>query len=186
MPQRAEFWALLADAHVKQGQLDKAKIFYTAARECTPDNVHGFVTVSADAYTRYPTEQLAAIALNLGHLEVAEKEIERLRPMAPARAAQLAEDLKRIASMVETPKDAKPCSYIIITSPPMNGPKQDWDDVMHEKNGLGGSEIMSCQRRITGLQRTITPLLQISKLLPAHFRQMAYKKLGNYISIHPV
>jgi glycosyltransferase involved in cell wall biosynthesis len=140
MPSRAEYWALLADSHVKQGKLSEGAIFYQAARACRPDPVHGFVALSIDAYDRYPTEQLATIALNQGNMDQAEIEISRLKPMNPARAAQLEADFKRVAAMCEIPKGAADCPDIIITCPPSGAPKQDWDDEMHEKQGLGGSE----------------------------------------------
>jgi len=60
--------------------------------------------------------------------------------MNPARAAQLDQDLARVSQMTAVNQNSKPSDDIIITCPPMSGPNQDWDEVMHEKRGLGGSE----------------------------------------------
>lgn len=186
LPSRAEYWSLVADAYVKQGRLTDAQIFYTAARACRPDNVFGFVNVAIDAYDRYPTEQLAAIALNLGQMDQAEREITRLSGINPARAEQLQNDFKRVAAMTEIPAGAKDCSDIIITCPPMNAPKQNWDDVMHEEHGLGGSETAAVElaefwQQMTGRQVIIFNNRQDVHTSKAGVKYLPLQQLPKYL-----
>lgn len=139
-PQRAEYWVLIGDAYIKKGDLPKAQLFYETARHCRPDSQNGFVTLSGHAYNKYPTEQLAVIALNLGELDRAKNEIDRLEKMNPARAFQLQTDWERLSRLTKYPIDAQETDEIVITTPVMHGPNQDWDERMHETRGLGGSE----------------------------------------------
>jgi glycosyltransferase involved in cell wall biosynthesis len=138
LPTRAEYWNLIADTYVMQGQLQNAIPYYSAARQVEPDTVNGTVYCAHDAYERYPTEQLACIYLNQGKIDQAEEEIQRLMRTNPARAEELFKDLERITSMVTVNTNAKDCDDIVITCPPAAA--KEWDDKVHEEIGLGGSE----------------------------------------------
>lgn len=140
VPSRAEYLVLMGDAYIRLNRLADAAIFYGAARECRPVSGDGLVIIADAAYDRYPTEQLAIIYINLGNFDRAETEISRLEKMVPERAKDLRADLARLRSMGTVQEHAVVTDDIVITSPPMGGPNQDWDEEMHEKRGLGGSE----------------------------------------------
>lgn len=138
VPQRAEFWCLIGDVYLQRNQVSEASHAYKTAIQCQPNDFNGTVVIYRHAYSEYPYQKLAQIALVSGNAVQAEEWIDKLHEMGSASVTDLEKELQRVKDLSEVRSGLPKSEDVIITCPPqMPG---DWDEITLEKNGHGGSE----------------------------------------------
>lgn len=156
-PQRAEFYNLIADCMIKQNRLVDAIPSLSAAKSCVMQAAPGFASAmfhSEEAYTTSPRINLAKIYANMGMMERAEAEAkEAADSWNHEESRAVLSELRRIRTLSEGYKNAKPCDDIVITCPP-NAPYL-WDADIAKKKSMGGSETACIEmaywlKRLTG------------------------------------
>ena len=156
-PNRAEYYVIIGDAHIKAGRLAQAIPFFNAARSCTnyiPPGARmtGPIFNMADAYGSYPTNQLARIYANLGDIQNALNEADLgITKYKNKESEIIKNDIKRV--IVDTKSaSSKPCEDIVISCFPS---PYEWDADIAKKRAMGGSEtaaieMASAIRRLSG------------------------------------
>lgn len=136
---RAEYWALLGDVYLMSGNLDNAVLAYKGALECKPNDLGGIVIVYDHAYSTYPREQLAKIALQIADFKNAEEHIDWLTTHSHPQAKIFAAELERLKDLSVVREDLPKTEDVIITCPP-TAAVTDWDENTLKQKGHGGSE----------------------------------------------
>ena len=142
-PLRAEFHVIVGDAYLRMGKNTEALPYLHAAKACpyqdSDNRMAGPLFVNADAYTYWPRLSLIRIYFQMGNIAGAKEMIEEARRLGPHEELELlAAEINRIEQMVEVSNAAKKTKDILITCPP--GGFYEWDGVVMEKQGIGGSE----------------------------------------------
>ena len=139
MPNRAEFWVLLGDIYLTQGQLPNAIMTYRSATQCIQDDLGGIIVVSGPAYGEYPKTQLAKLFLQAGNVTEAKVYIDWLIENKFPAGEGLMPDYHRIKDLTTVREGLPKVDDIIITCP-AGGPVADWDENTLKTVGHGGSE----------------------------------------------
>lgn len=141
-PRRAEFHNMIGDAFLKQGKLEDAIPFYSAATACGADESHktpSAIFRSEDAYGNYPFCQMARVFANVQKYELARKYAREAFDVSGSNESRsILADLDRITTQAESYKLAKQCEDIVLTTPPLHA--YPFDPAEAEKKAMGGSE----------------------------------------------
>ena len=146
-PQRAEFYSMIADCHIKQNRLLDAIPVLSAAKSCqlqASPQMASAMFHNEEAYTTSPRVNLAKIYANMGDLDRAENEArESVDKWDHEESRQILNEVRRIKSLSTGFKDAKPCDDIVIACPPHS--PYLWDKELVGKRSIGGSEIAAIE-----------------------------------------
>ena len=158
-PQRAEFYNLIADSHIKQNNPLAALPFYQAAKNCNPTNLPDSKMPTAlfaqpNLYGEYPMNQVARIYFNQGRFQEALEEAKKCYELykSDESKALVGEFDKAVAAV--NLNEAVDCEDIVLTCPP-NIHSSDWDEEMAKTKGMGGSETAAIEvckslKKLTG------------------------------------
>lgn len=142
MPLRAEFYVVMADALLKSGRGFEALPLYHAAKNCPmpdPTKAPSPIFHNADAYTYYPTIQIARLYAMAQDFEKAQKYAREAFDMADTKEVrQMLAELDSITTQSNGYKLAKPCDDIVITTPPQHA--YPFDPDVAKNKSMGGSE----------------------------------------------
>lgn len=156
-PQRAEFYTIAGDCHLKMNQWVNAIPFFHAATECILPQGNAVVSpvfFHQDAYTFYPKNQLARIYANIGQIDRAKSVAQQcLDQHGHSETKQILEELTRISSVITGMRTAKDCPDIVFSGTPQGA--YVWDGEEYRTKGMGGSETACIEMaewlaRITG------------------------------------
>ena len=175
-PTRAEFFCLLGDLFLMERNMPAAITNYIAARNCPETTLGGSTFAYKDAYSVYPTSQLATIYLNVGDVKRASEQLAHLPSLE--HKVKLQQQIDSLEKFTRINPQATEVQEIIITTPPyaMTG---EWDEEALRTQGLGGSE--------TACVEVAKYLHQISGLPVKVFNPRAeYKKEGSGVEYIPV
>ena len=141
-PHRAEFYSLIGDCLVRQGRIVDAIPSFAAAKACvmqqSPQSPSA-VFHNEEAYTTSPRVNLAKIYAQIGDMAKAEQEAKESAELySHEESKQILTEVRRIRSLSEGYKNAKPCDDIVITCPPQA--PYLWDAEIAKKKSMGGSE----------------------------------------------
>lgn len=139
MLSRAEYWCLLGDVYLSQGQLGEAQHSYQIALTCKPNDLGGTTVVFRHAYGEYPHMQLANICMQIGDLEGAKTHVDWLRANSCPSSLALESNLNRLMDLAVIRSGLPKTEDVVITCPP-GGAVTDWDENTLAEKGHGGSE----------------------------------------------
>lgn len=184
MLSRAEYWCLLGDVYLAQGQAGEAVQSYQIALTCKPNDLNGVVVVYRHAYEEYPHLQLANIFLQMGDLESASKHVERLKEMGHASAVDLEKRLHHLADLSLIRIGLPKTNDVVITCPPQ-GAVTDWDENTLESKGHGGSETAAIEvarwiKKKTGRAVKIFQPRQKRDVMPSGVEYVPSSELAGY------
>lgn len=143
-PNRAEFYVLAGDIHVKQKNLTGAIPFYHAATFCEkpPESgAAGAIYTSPDSSSVYPLNQLARIYFHTGNLERARSiATDAFRVYGNAETRAVLDELEKLGAPSSSNDVSALCPVedILISCHP-NG-FYEWDEKIAQERGIGGSE----------------------------------------------
>lgn len=141
-PQRAEFHIAMADAYLKLGRMADALPYFAAAKHCEPEGTVGRpgpIFSAADAYTRYPRNQMARIYANQGRFLNASKELNEVMAHWPnAETESIQEQMAKHQVKTQSYEKAQACEDIVISCPPQGA--YEWDSDLYKQKAMGGSE----------------------------------------------
>ena len=142
VPHRAEFHVIMGDCFLKQGKFYEAIPSYSAARSCIvgyPPGVAAAIFHNEEAYSVYPTNQLARIYAQTGDFKqaifYAKDSVDRWQN---TESQAILDELHRVHSISVGYESAVECDDIVITCPP-TGP-YTWDADLAKEKSMGGSE----------------------------------------------
>ena len=146
-PQRAEFYTIIGDCYIRQNRLVDAIPAYQAAKSCqfnVAPQVGTAVFHSEESYTTAPRLNLAKIYAQMGDMEKAEAEAkESVDRFNHEDSKGVLAEVRRIRSLANGYKDAKPCDDITIVCPPQA--PYLWDADLAKTRAMGGSEIAAIE-----------------------------------------
>lgn len=139
-PHRAEFHTIIGDCYLKLGKFVDAVPFFHSAMACTHNPGEPSAIFKQDmAYTTYPRNQLARIYANIGNLDqAADHAREAIIRYDNEESRTILAEIKKVQAQVLSYKNAKPCSDIVITTPPQGA--YLWDGEIAKTKAMGGSE----------------------------------------------
>ena len=146
IPNRAEFYTMLADCYIRQNKLIDAIPHLGAAKYCTlpTNNSPTAIFHSEEAYTVIPRLNLAKIYAQIGDFEKAEKEAaECVEKWGHSETKLVLEEIRKVKKITEGYKTAKPCEDIVILCPPQGA--YIWDKDLVKTRNIGGSEIAAIE-----------------------------------------
>ncbi len=170
-PHRAEFYTLVGDAFLKLGRVADAIPSFQAAKNCFYPAANGRTSAifhHEDAYTSYPRNQLARIYANIGDLKRAKVEAqESHEKFGSAEGKAILDEINKLDYVISDFKSAKPCSDIVITTPPQNAYEFDAD--IYKQKAMGGSEtalieMASWLHKISGRTVKVFNMRQIDRV----------------------
>lgn len=136
-PTRAELLCIIADCHLKRGNLIEAIPYYQAAIDCPNRGSGGFSPAFSahQCYGNYPRTMLARIKMQMGDFKAARKLLEEVP--SPEAQLLLIDCEKMIQASVPAVK-RKEVPDIVITCPPIGA--YEFDEMIYREKGVGGSE----------------------------------------------
>lgn len=142
---RAEFWTVLGDGHLKAGNLRGAVPFFQAAKNChnsapSGSKFQGAIYNQAIAYGVYPVECLAKIFFSFADFDNAEKYArEGVEKYDSVPCKQVLAEILKGRELTEPDKSQiVDVDHIVFTTSPIGAYK--WDSEIYKTKGLGGSE----------------------------------------------
>lgn len=185
MLSRAEYWCLLGDCYMAQGQAGEAIQSYRIALTCKPNNLGGVVVVHGHAYGEYPHMQLCNLYLQMGDLKSAGEHLEALRAIEHPSVPDLEKRLNQVVDLSTIRTNLPKTEDVIITCPP-GGAVTDWDENTLKEKGHGGSETAAIEvarwiKLKTG--RNVKVFQQRSKreVMPSGVEYVPVSELAGYL-----
>jgi glycosyltransferase involved in cell wall biosynthesis len=182
MPQRAELFCFLGDAHIKTGQFQDAVPVLSAAKNCNNQGVQNGIAspifTYKDVYTTWPRNQLTRIYAQQNDFKKAREEAEECLSLYPdnEEAKTLLAEINRMDFLLSTPFGEEECTDIVFTCPPMN--LYEWDYDVYKQKGIGGSE--------TALVEMADHLKKITGRRVVVFNTREKEKICNGVEYYPV
>lgn len=140
-PGRAELFICIGEALSQLQKVNEAKLFFEAAKHCQGGDVGGSIYSSPVARDIYPSERLAEIYINQYNIEAAERELETLKACNSPNVDQIQQRIDMIKTKNVMPQEGEllHTEDIVITTPPQSI-VGEWDELVLQQKGLGGSE----------------------------------------------
>lgn len=160
-PDRAEFWSVIADVHLKQGKLTDALPFYAGAAKCigqplAGDPYAGAIHSMRALYEDYPRNKMGQILFHLNKREDAEAIVkESAEKFNSAEAKKMLEELSVIKKIEDLNASKTKVDDIVFTCPPVSA--YPFDEEIYKTKGMGGSETALIEmakwlKKLTGRQ----------------------------------
>ena len=189
-PQRAEFYTMIGDCHIKANRLADAVPVLSAAKACVmqqSQNHASAVFYNEEAYTTGPRVNLAKIYANMGDLNGAEREAsESVERWNHEESKQILTEVRRIRGLTQGYQNAKLCDDIVITCPPQA--PYLWDGEIAKKKSMGGSETACIEmaqwlHKLTGRSVKVFNVREDSKLFDG-VEYIPCSQVNDYMAKH--
>jgi glycosyltransferase involved in cell wall biosynthesis len=141
-PNRAEFYVMAGDAHVRVGNIAAAVPYFAAAKSCLKNFASPYASPIYSfkhMYGEAPSVQLSKIYAHLGLLDKARVEAkECIEAYNSEEAKQVLAEIDRVTSLTTIKNNQVQTDDIVFTCPPQSA--YEFDEEIYKTKPLGGSE----------------------------------------------
>lgn len=143
-PNKAEYYTVIGDCYLKKDRFLEAIPAYQAAKHCigkpmAGDAYAGPTFSNADAYGKYPRNQLARVYFQLGQFDKALMEAKDCYDLYKnPESEEIIKAIEKALSVTSTTAAKNEVDEIVITTPPAGA--YEWDEEKAKVRGMGGSE----------------------------------------------